>query len=62
MVWVWSVTVVHVVPVWIGGERRRKKVFVSYGNTMRQTQALINYMVHLHIPGVRHYVNTEQFA
>lgn len=55
-------TVVHVVPVWIGGERRRKKVFVSYGNTMRQTQALINYMVNLHIPGVRHYVNTDQFA
>lgn len=25
LVWVWSVTVVHVLPVWIGGERKRKK-------------------------------------
>ena len=25
LVWVWSVSVVHVVPAWIGGERRREK-------------------------------------
>lgn len=36
-------------------EEKKKKLFVSYGNTMRQTQALINYTVHLHIPGIRHY-------
>lgn len=40
----------------------RREVFVSYGNTRRETQSLINYMAHLHIHVVRHYVNTKCFA
>ena len=39
--------------------KRKKNLFVSYGNTRRQTQALINYTLHLHIPGIRHYANSE---
>lgn len=40
-------------------EEEEEELFVSYGNAVRQMQALINYMVHLHIPVVRHYVNTD---
>lgn len=40
-------------------EEGKKNLFVSYGNTRRQTQALINYTLHLHIPGIRHYANSE---
>lgn len=40
-------------------ERREKNLFVSYENTQRQTQALINYTLHLHIPGIRHYANSQ---
>lgn len=36
----------------------RREVFVSYGNAKRETQPLINYMVHLHIHVAGHYVNT----
>lgn len=39
-----------------------RKLFISYGSTRRETQALINYVVHLHIPVVRHYVNTKRSA
>lgn len=55
------VSVVHVVPVWLGGKTRRagRK---SYGSTRKAKEALINYVVHLHIPVVRHYVNTGWFA
>lgn len=47
-----------------GGKKgkKRKSLFVSYGNTQGQMQALINYPLHLHIPGMRHYANSSQFA
>lgn len=42
--------------------KKEKSLFVSYGNTQGQTQALINYTLHLHIPGIRHYANSSPFA
>lgn len=39
-----TVTAVQALPVSIGkGGGKKKKVFVTYGNIRRQTQALINY-------------------
>lgn len=56
-----------IMPAFTEGKRRRekereKKLFVSYGSTMRQIQPLINYMLHLHILGIIHYANIGRFA
>lgn len=43
-------------------EKEKKSLFVSYGNTQGQMQALVNYPLHLHIPGIRHYANRRSIC